>query len=66
MREPLPAEIDAAGEALRARMMQGPLTLPWTGLKRVQKRKWLEHAESALRAAFNAYGNNERRYADET
>jgi hypothetical protein len=51
-RTPTEAEIDRGAKALRERQMSGKKLNAWETLPTSTKKKWREHAEAVLRAAY--------------
>ena len=47
------AEIDRGAKALRERQMAGRITRPWEIVPKSEQKKWREHAETVLRAAYS-------------
>jgi len=53
-RTPTEAEIDRGAKALRERLQAGRRLNVWESLPNSTKKKWREHAETVLRAAYRA------------
>ena len=53
-RTPTEAEIDRGAKALRERQMAGKISRAWDTLPKSDRKKWLEHSEAVLRAAYRS------------
>jgi len=53
-RTPTESEIENGADALRKRQMSGRITRAWDTLPKADKKKWREHAEAVLNAAYRS------------
>lgn len=54
VRTPTDAEIDRGAKALRERQMTGRITRSWDTVPKSEQKKWREHAETVLKAAYRS------------